>query len=170
MSHIVHPVILCGGSGTRLWPLSTPEMPKQFKALTSEKSMIEETADRFVSSSDPSLSFTTPLVVGSVKHLHLLEQTLPDARKILEPFGRNSAPAVAAACLASEPDDLILILPADHSIQDVPAFHLAIAAAAKAAEDGAIVTFGIEPTHPATGYGYIKAAQADALMTEMAGG
>lgn len=163
MSHIVHPVILCGGSGTRLWPLSTPEVPKQFKALTSEKSMIEETADRFVSSSDPSLSFTTPLVVGSVKHRHLLEQTLPDARKILEPFGRNSAPAVAAACLASEPDDLILILPADHSIQDVPAFHLAIAAAAKAAEDGAIVTFGIEPTHPATGYGYIKAAQADEL-------
>lgn len=163
MSHIVHPVILCGGSGTRLWPLSTPEMPKQFKALTSEKSMIEETADRFVTSSDPSLSFTTPLVVGSVKHRHLLEQTLPDARKILEPFGRNSAPAVAAACLASEPDDLILILPADHSIQDVPAFHLAIAAAAKAAEDGAIVTFGIEPTHPATGYGYIKAAQADEL-------
>jgi mannose-1-phosphate guanylyltransferase/mannose-6-phosphate isomerase len=163
MSHIVHPVILCGGSGTRLWPLSTPEMPKQFKALTSEKSMIEETADRFVTSSDPSLSFTTPLVVGSVKHRHLLEQTLPDARKILEPFGRNSAPAVAAACLASEPDDLILILPADHSIQDVPAFHLAIASAAKAAEDGAIVTFGIEPTHPATGYGYIKAAQADEL-------
>ncbi|MCH9751841.1 MAG: AGE family epimerase/isomerase [Alphaproteobacteria bacterium] len=163
MSHIVHPVILCGGSGTRLWPLSTPEMPKQFKALTSEKSMIEETADRFVTSSDPSLSFTTPLVVGSVKHRHLLEQTLPDARKILEPFGRNSAPAVAAACLASEPDDLILILPADHSIRDVPAFHLAIAAAAKAAEGGAIVTFGIEPTHPATGYGYIKAAQADEL-------
>lgn len=163
MSHIVHPVILCGGSGTRLWPLSTPEMPKQFKALTSDKSMIEETAERFITSSDPSLSFTTPLVVGSVKHRHLLEQTLPDVRKILEPFGRNSAPAVAAACLASEPDDLILILPADHSIQDVRAFHLAIAAAAKAAEDGAIVTFGIEPTHPATGYGYIKAAQADAL-------
>jgi len=163
MSHIVHPVILCGGSGTRLWPLSTPEVPKQFKALTSDKSMIKETADRFSTSADPSLSFTTPLVVGSVKHKHLLDQALPESRKILEPFGRNSAPAVAAACLAYDAKDLILILPADHSIQDVPAFHLAIAAAAKAAEDGAIVTFGIEPTHPATGYGYIKAARADGL-------
>lgn len=162
MSHIVHPVILCGGSGTRLWPLSTPEMPKQFKALTSDKSMIEETADRFVTSADPTLSFTPPLVVGSIKHRHLLDQALPESRKILEPFGRNSAPAVAAACLAYQPEDLILILPADHSIQDIPAFHRAIAAAAKAAEDGAIVTFGIEPTHPATGYGYIKAARADA--------
>ena len=163
MSHIVHPVILCGGSGTRLWPLSTPETPKQFKALTSDKSMIEETADRFVTSSDPTLSFTTPLVVGSVKHKRLLEQALPESRKILEPFGRNSAPAVAAACLAYGAEDLILILPADHSIGDVPAFHLAIAAAAKAAEDGAIVTFGIEPTHPATGYGYIKAARSNSL-------
>nr|WP_070961011.1 AGE family epimerase/isomerase [Hyphomonas sp. Mor2] len=163
MSHIVHPVILCGGSGTRLWPLSTPEVPKQFKALTSDKSMIEETAGRFAESADPSLSFTAPLVVGSVKHRRLLEQTLPESRKILEPFGRNSAPAVAAACLAYEPDDLILILPADHSIGDVPAFHLAIAAAAKAAEEGAIVTFGIEPTHPATGYGYIQAKGAGKL-------
>ncbi len=163
MSHIVHPVILCGGSGTRLWPLSTPETPKQFKALTSDKSMIEETADRFKQSADPALSFTAPLVVGSVKHRHLLEQTLPDARKILEPFGRNSAPAVAAACLAHEADDLILILPADHAIGDVTAFHLAIAAAAKAAQEGAIVTFGIEPTHPATGYGYIKAGDRQGL-------
>lgn len=163
MSHIVHPVILCGGSGTRLWPLSTPETPKQFKALTSDKSMIEETADRFVTSSDPTLSFTTPLVVGSVKHKQLLEKALPESRKILEPFGRNSAPAVAAACLAYKAEDLILILPADHSIGDVAAFHLAIAAAAKAAEAGAIVTFGIEPTHPATGYGYIKAARSDGL-------
>lgn len=162
MSHIVHPVILCGGSGTRLWPLSTPEMPKQFKALTSDKSMIEETADRFVTSTDPSLSFTPPLVVGSIKHRYLLDQALPESRQILEPFGRNSAPAVAAACLAYAPEDLILILPADHSIQDVPAFHRAIAAAAKAAEAGAIVTFGIEPTHPATGYGYIKAARTEA--------
>lgn len=168
MSQIVHPVILCGGSGTRLWPLSTPEMPKQFKALTSDKTMIEETADRFATSADPTLTFSTPLVVGSVNHRHLLEQALPRSRKILEPFGRNSAPAVAAACLAYEPEDLILILPADHSIQDVPAFHSAIAMAAKVAEDGAIVTFGIEPTHPATGYGYIKAARADQLILPIA--
>ena len=163
MSHIVHPVILCGGSGTRLWPLSTPEMPKQFKALTSDRSMIEETADRFVTSNDEALTFGPPLVVGSKKHERLLDQLLPNARKILEPCGRNSAPAVAAACLAHAPDALILILPADHSIQDVAAFHAAIAAATPDAESGAIVTFGIEPTHPATGYGYIKTTGAGAL-------
>lgn len=163
MSHIVHPVILCGGSGTRLWPLSTPELPKQFLALTTDKSLIEDTADRFADSSVAGVSFGRPLVVGSQKHARLLDRVLPDARKILEPFGRNSAPAVAAACLAYSPDDLILILPADHSIQDVPAFHRAIAAAAEAAKSGAIVTFGIAPTHPATGYGYIKARETGGL-------
>lgn len=160
MTHTIHPVILCGGSGTRLWPLSTPARPKQFLALTSDVSMIEETAHRFVDSHDETLSFSPPLVVGSKRHESLLDETLPNARKILEPFGRNSAPAVAAACLAHAPDDLVLILSADHDIQDVPAFHDAIAIAAKAADQGAIVTFGIEPTHPATGYGYIKSVGA----------
>ena len=119
--------------------------------------MIEETADRFVSSHVAAVSFARPLVVGSAKHEALLSATLPNARQILEPFGRNSAPAVAAACLAYQPDDLILILSADHSIRNVPAFHSAIAVAATAAARGAIVTFGIKPTYPATGYGYIKA-------------
>lgn len=156
MSHTVHPVILCGGSGTRLWPLSTLERPKQFLALTSDKSMIEETAARFVASEVTSLRFSEPLIVGSKLHARLLTTALPNAKKILEPFGRNSAPAVAAASLAYDPEDLILILPADHDIRDVPAFHRAIEIAAKAAANDAIVTFGIEPSHPATGYGYIK--------------
>lgn len=157
MKHTIKPVILCGGSGTRLWPLSTPDRPKQFLALTSSKSMIEETADRFSSSQTETLSFAAPLVVGSKRHTRLLSETLPTARKILEPFGRNSAPAVAAACLAYSPDDLILILPADHDIRDLQSFHKAIEIAAGSASSGAIVTFGIHPTHPATGYGYIKA-------------
>lgn len=157
MKHTINPVILCGGSGTRLWPLSTPDRPKQFLALTSSKSMIEETADRFSSSQSETLSFAAPLVVGSKRHTRLLSETLPTARKILEPFGRNSAPAVAAACLAYSPDDLILILPADHDIRDLQSFHKAIEIAADSATSGAIVTFGIHPTHPATGYGYIKA-------------
>lgn len=157
MSQIVHPVILCGGAGTRLWPLSTPATPKQFLALTSDKSMITETADRFASSHESGVSFGAPLVVGSAKHQSLLSANLPNARQILEPFGRNSAPAVAAACLAYAPDDLILILSADHSIRNVPAFHRAIVTAAQSAAGGAIVTFGIKPTYPSTGYGYIKA-------------
>ncbi len=168
MSQIVHPVILCGGSGTRLWPLSTPSTPKQFLALTSDRSMIEETADRFTSSHEAAVSFAKPLVVGSAKHETLLSVNLPEARQILEPLGRNSAPAVAAACLAYKPDDLVLILSADHSIRNVPAFHRAIVAAADAAERGAIVTFGIKPTHPATGYGYIKAAGEAELNTAIA--
>ena len=158
MTHTIHPVILCGGSGTRLWPLSTPERPKQFLALTSEQSMIAETAARFDASTGPELAFAQPLVVGAEKHEKLLQQALPIASMILEPMGRNSAPAVAAACLAKGSEDLVLILPADHDIQDVPAFHRAIEIAAHAAEGGAIVTFGIEPTHPATGYGYIKSS------------
>ena len=162
MTYVIHPVILCGGSGTRLWPLSTPETPKQFLALTSSKSMIEETAERVQSTARSDLVFASTLVVGSRRHANLLKETLAGAEMILEPMGRNSAPAVAAATLARAPTDLILILPADHDIQDVPAFHDAIVIAAKAAEAGDIVTFGIEPTHPATGYGYIKAEAAGA--------
>ncbi|MEL7109286.1 MAG: AGE family epimerase/isomerase [Pseudomonadota bacterium] len=160
MTYKIHPVILCGGSGTRLWPLSTPETPKQFLALTSSQSMIEETAARFGTTEREDLDFESILVVGSKRHADLLSAKLPDAQKILEPMGRNSAPAVAAACLARAPDDLILILPADHNIRDVPAFHDAIAVAAVAAEAGILATFGIEPTHPATGYGYIKSRSA----------
>lgn len=158
MTFVIHPVILCGGSGTRLWPLSTPKRPKQFLALTSPKTMIEETAARFQASQSGSLDFAETLVIGSKQHADLLDLTLSSAQKVLEPFGRNSAPAVAAACLALNEDDLIIILPADHDIQDVSAFHAAIETAAAAAMQGAIVTFGIEPSHPATGYGYIRAA------------
>lgn len=156
MTYNIHPVILCGGSGTRLWPLSKPAKPKQFLSLTSNQSMIEETADRVSRSLHDQLSFDNIMIVGSKRHQQLLEKMLPEARKILEPFGRNSAPAVAAACLTHSPDDLVLILAADHDIQNIPAFHNAIAIAAKTAEQDAIVTFGITPTHPATGYGYIK--------------
>ena len=126
--------------------------------------MIEETAFRFSSTLRSDLDFSAPLIVGSKRHETLLAIALPEGRKILEPFGRNSAPAVAAACLANDPEDLVLILPADHDIRDVPAFQDAIALAAEAAENGAIVTFGIEPTYPATGYGYIKAALSDSTV------
>jgi len=156
VTSIIHPVILCGGSGARLWPLSTPEVPKQFLALTSSKSMIEETVARFDKPLHADLDFAQPLVVGSTQHRSLLSAKLGNMRKILEPVGRNSAPAVAAACMVCDREDLILILPADHNIRDVKAFHNAIATAAQPAEAGSIVTFGIEPTHPATEYGYIK--------------
>lgn len=154
----ITPVILCGGGGTRLWPLSTPIKPKQFLNLSGERSMLAETAARV---SDPA-RFNAPIAVGSARHDALLHRELPQARIVLEPLGRNSAAPIAAACLMSEADDFLLILPADHHIQDVEAFLAAIETGAVAARDGQIVTFGIEPHYPATGYGYIEAEGRDA--------
>ncbi|MCP2669720.1 AGE family epimerase/isomerase [Maricaulaceae bacterium EIL42A08] len=133
--------------------MSTPIKPKQFLNLSGERSMLAETAARV---SDPA-RFNAPIAIGSARHDALLRSELPEARILLEPLGRNSAPPIAAACLMSEADDLLLILPADHHIQDVEAFLAAIETGAAAAEDGQIVTFGIEPHYPATGYGYIEA-------------
>ncbi|MGB3625162.1 MAG: AGE family epimerase/isomerase [Henriciella sp.] len=160
LTHHITPVILCGGSGTRLWPLSTPETPKQFLRLLSPKSMIQMTADR-VSEEQGGLRFSAPLAIGSKRHADALLNTLPGATLVLEPFGRNSAPAIAAACLACDPEEILLVLPADHDIANLPAFHAAISAGLPAAQAGSIVTFGIKPTHPATGYGYIKAEASD---------
>lgn len=119
--------------------------------------MIDLTATRLHAHQVTGLEIGRTLVIGSKRHERLLHEQMPDAALILEPFGRNSAPAVAAACLASAPDDLILILPADHDIAKPGEFLKAIALAQTAADDGAIVTFGIQPTHAATGYGYIEA-------------
>lgn len=152
----ITPVILCGGGGTRLWPLSTPLRPKQFLNLSGDRSMLAETAAR-VSGPD---RFKAPLAIGSARHDQLLREALPEGRILLEPIGRNSAPPIAAACLMNEPDDLLLVLPADHHIQDVPAFLSAIETGVTAAQDGQIVTFGIPPDYPATGYGYIEAEGA----------
>ena len=150
----IHPAILCGGGGTRLWPLSTPAAPKQFLALTGARSMVAETAARV---SDPE-RFAPPLAIGARRHAARLRADLPQARLILEPAGRNSAPAVAAAALAApERDALVLALPADHHIAAPQAFVSAIEKAAAVAVRGEIVTFGITPDHPATGYGYIEA-------------
>jgi len=154
---MIRPVILCGGGGTRLWPLSTSRRPKQFLSLSGSRSMLAETAARV---SDPT-RFSRPLAIGTARHANLLRDCLPSANILLEPVGRNSAPPIAAACLLSAHDELLLILPADHHIEDVPAFLKAIEIGAQAAESGQIVTFGIEPDHPATGYGYIEAGEGE---------
>ncbi|CAN0243534.1 unnamed protein product, partial [Chrysoparadoxa australica] len=106
--------------------------------------------------SNPGVNIASTLVVGSARHEALLQAQLPGADLILEPFGRNSAPAVAAACLVSAPDDLLLILPADHHIEHPEKFLEALAIGQAAAEAGAIITFGIQPTHAAIDYGYIE--------------
>lgn len=152
------PVILSGGSGTRLWPLSRGIYPKQFLPLVSDKTMVQETLLRLKGIQD----LQAPIAVCNEVHRFMMAEQLweinaqPEAI-ILEPVGKNTAPAVALAALAAQdPDDILLVLPADHVIEDVPAFQEAALKAEQLAAQGYLVTFGIVPTAPETGYGYIK--------------
>jgi mannose-1-phosphate guanylyltransferase len=149
------PVILSGGGGTRLWPLSTPEKPKQFLALTSDKTMFQLTMDRV---QDRAL-FAAPTIVANAAHEALVrdQHDVSDATLLLEPCARNTAPAIALAALAaSDPKAVLLVMPSDHVIADVAAFHAATQVALPFAEEGWLVTYGIAPTAPETGYGYIR--------------
>ncbi len=157
---VLHPVILCGGSGTRLWPSSRKAYPKQFVPLLGEKSLYQGTLERFAAE-----GFAAPLVMtGEDFRFLAVEQAealgLSDAHVVVEPVGRDTAPAILAAALTLQatPDDLMLVAPSDHVMGDVKAFYDAIKAGRQAAEDGALVTFGITPTHPETGYGYLQLA------------
>ncbi|HEY8400085.1 MAG TPA: mannose-1-phosphate guanylyltransferase/mannose-6-phosphate isomerase [Cytophagaceae bacterium] len=152
------PVILSGGSGTRLWPLSRGQFPKQFLPLVSNHTMLQETMLRLNNVE----GMKAPITVCNEDHRFMMAEQLweigikPSAI-ILEPVGKNTAPAVALAALAAESeDDILLVLPADHVISDLEVFHNAIAQARVLAEQGRLVTFGIVPTEPETGYGYIK--------------
>lgn len=153
------PVILSGGTGSRLWPLSREGYPKQFLPLVGEKTMLQATWQRV-----SQLSSCGPVVIANEAHRFIVAEQLLQAGAtpsaiILEPVGRNTAPAIAIAALEATrngDDPLLLILPSDHVIADEPAFHEAVHAAAKAAQAGKLVTFGIVPATPETGYGYIK--------------
>jgi mannose-1-phosphate guanylyltransferase len=152
----ITPVILSGGSGTRLWPMSRAEQPKQFLPLTAEASMFALTIAR---TNDQS-RFADPIIVAGARHQTLIENQLGDlaATLILEPSARNTAPAIALAAIACK--GAMLVMPSDHVIDDVPAFLAAIDAAMPLVADGWLVTFGINPTGPETGYGYIEAGSA----------
>ena len=157
------PVILSGGSGTRLWPVSRDSFPKQLWALVSERTMMQQTALRAVTP-----EFAPPIIVCNNEHRFLIAEQLrtagiTDARIVLEPVGRNSAPAIAAAALLvaeQNPDAVLWIMAADASIADEAALQIAVQAAAGAARLGKIVTFGMKPTAPETGYGYIEIGAA----------
>ncbi|CUW37955.1 mannose-1-phosphate guanyltransferase [Magnetospirillum sp. XM-1] len=153
------PVILSGGAGTRLWPLSRELMPKQLLKLTGERTLLQDTALRLG---------VPPVVVCNVEHRFVVAEQLREVgleprAVVIEPVGRNTAPAAAVAALIltdSDPDGLMLLMPSDHLIGDVPAFHKALESAIPLAEAGRLVTFGIQPTNPNTGYGYIKRGKA----------
>lgn len=160
----IHPVILSGGAGVRLWPMSREQYPKQFLPLCSDRSMLQDTALRVA---DPAV-FAKPLIICNQEHRFVIAEQLRQAgleaaRIVLEPVGRNTAAAAAIAALIiaeQDPDGQLLLLPADHVIQDQAAFLNAVATAAGAATAGHLATFGIVPTAPETGYGYIRRGEA----------
>ncbi|MEY4269317.1 MAG: hypothetical protein RLZZ58_533 [Pseudomonadota bacterium] len=156
MTHLITPIILSGGSGTRLWPLSTIDNPKQFQTLTGDASLFAETAAR---TADPAL-FNAPVAVCGAAHVaHVLAAGIGHGAIIVEPSARNTAPAIALAAhlCAAQGDALMLVMPSDHHMTGPAAFVAAVQSAAPLAMGGRIVTFGIAPSGPATGYGYIAA-------------
>lgn len=161
---MITPVILSGGSGTRLWPLSTPERPKQFLPLVGEESLFRQTLARVADSQ----RFAPPIVVANAAHEQLCLQELLGVavgHLILEPIARNTAVAIAMAAAVAVKDDadaVLLVMPSDHRIDDVEAFQAALERGQEAADRGRLVTFGIEPSSPETGYGYLQAGDADA--------
>lgn len=154
---------MAGGSGTRLWPLSRQQLPKQFLSLEGEKTLFEATVDRL----HPYVAPEKVLVVTNARHANgEAYQALNQYEKLLEPAGRNTAPAIALAAAwlqrTSEGEDpIMVILPSDHVIKDTQAFHTALEKAIQVANKGSLVTFGIRPTHPDTGFGYIKTSSDD---------
>lgn len=160
------PVILSGGSGSRLWPLSRKQYPKQFLALTGDHTLFQQTLERLVFE-----GMEPPVVVSNQEHRFIVQEqlealSLKTQSILLEPFGRNTAPAVAIAAMklmAEGRDELLLILPADHVIEDQRAFQRALALATNAAEKGEMVLFGVPADRPETGYGYIKSGDERGL-------
>ena len=162
MTRAIHPVLLCGGSGTRLWPLSRKSYPKQFVKLTGEESLYQASARRLSGE-----GFAAPSVVTAadfrfivIEQLAALDIAAADI--LIEPSARNTAAAICAAALAldaREPGGLMLVAPSDHVIPDAARFRSAVQAAAPAAEAGQLVTFGIRPDRAETGYGWLELSQ-----------
>ena len=163
--HTLMPVILCGGSGTRLWPLSREQYPKQLlPLLNTDDSLLQTTVRRMEGLK--SVRLETTMVVCNEEHRFVIAEQLRVMNKtasiLLEPAGRNTAPALTLAALAAtqgEDDPILLVMPADHVIMDTTSFHSVVRKSIKLAAEGAIITFGITPDSPETGYGYIQSGK-----------
>ncbi|MDO8931341.1 MAG: mannose-1-phosphate guanylyltransferase/mannose-6-phosphate isomerase [Rhodocyclaceae bacterium] len=161
----VQPVILCGGSGTRLWPLSRAGFPKQFLVLTGNESLFQMAARRLAALGSTDIALTAPLIVGNDEHRFMMQEQLREigvepVALLLEPAGRNTAPALTLAALAAldtGADPVLVVTPADQTVADTPAFTGALQQAIREAAEGAIAIVGIAPQRPETGYGYIRA-------------
>jgi mannose-1-phosphate guanylyltransferase/mannose-6-phosphate isomerase len=162
----ITPVILCGGSGTRLWPLSRSGFPKQFLCLTSSESLFQQAAQRLIGLTAPGIDVAQPIIVTGEEHRFLAAEQLREAgiplgAALLEPVGRNTAPALTFAALAAMlngQDPILVVTPADQTMANPTAFTQAMHSAIAQAGQGSIVILGVTPTHPATGYGYIQAS------------
>lgn len=160
----IHPVILSGGAGTRLWPLSRALYPKQLLCLTSDRTLLQETVARNLSDA----GFAAPVVICNEEHRFIIDDQLRAIgtrphKILLEPAARNTGPAIGSAALwlvAKDPRALMLVQPSDHIVGSLPEFHRAVAAGIAAAQAGKLVTFGVKPTRAETGYGYIQAGAA----------
>lgn len=151
----IQPVILCGGSGTRLWPLSRKDRPKPFLPLISNETLFEQAVSRV----SVQTGFAPPLVVAGAAHADLIEAHLAgadDARLIIEPEAKNTAPAIALAAALLPPDGVMMVCPSDHYITEPTAFRNAAMTAATLAEQDYLVAFSITPTRPETGNGYLE--------------
>lgn len=159
----IHPIVLCGGTGTRLWPMSRQSYPKQFSSMFGEKSLLQNTVDRFEGD-----GFASPILMSNNEFRFTVGDQMAQIgcapeKIVIEPGMRNTAPAIASAALLvaqKDPNGIIFVAPSDHIIEDVAAFQNALKVAADAAAKGAFVTFGVKPTHPETGYGYIELSKA----------
>jgi len=154
MTLTITPVILCGGSGTRLWPRSRAGKPKPFLPLVGDSTLFEATVGRAA----PEYGFAPPLVVTGARHIDHVETQLGgmDATIVVEPAARNTAAAIALAALRLDPDAIMLVCPSDHHIADSAAFRAAARSAAALAAEGYLVSFGIEANSPETGFGYLE--------------
>ena len=168
----IQPVIMAGGSGTRLWPLSRAGFPKQFLSLGSDDSLFQQAVARLMGLGSADIAVEAPLIVGNAEHRFLTleqlrEKGVEPAAVILEPIGRNTAPALTLAALAASEegaDPVLVVSPADQTVTDQAAFDAALQKAVRGAADGAIVILGITPSSPETAYGYIRSTAAEGLQ------